>query len=114
LDVDVPDGLPLGAAPSRLAGGVDDFPSIGRPTGLFVLRMVGDGVSVAPIAVHHHQAVPTTTVAVGHNKPIASELGLACLFVEEPLAAAINVGDVEVIFAAYIVMDGEKDLAPQS
>ena len=44
---------------------------------MFVLRVVGDGVSVAPVRVHHDEAVPTKAVAVGHDDPIAAKLGLA-------------------------------------
>ena len=113
LDVDVPLGVSLIVESSVLAGGVSDLHSIGRPTGLFVLRVVGDGVSVTPVGVHHDEAGPTSTVTIGHNDPIATELGLACLFVEKPLVAAVNVSDVKIIFAVIIVKDGENDLAPE-
>jgi hypothetical protein len=78
--------------------------------------MVGDGVSVTSVGVHYHQRVPTTAVSVGYNDPIASELGLACLFLEKPLAAAVNVGDVKVIgrWVVKLVIDSEKDLASES
>ena len=113
LDVDVPNRISFLVAPSVSAGGVNDFHSTRRPTGLFVLRAVGDGVSVTPIGVHHHQAGPISAVAIGHNEPIAAELGLACLFVKKPLVTAINVGDVEVIRGMMLVKDSEKDLASE-
>ena len=56
-------------------------------------------MSVTPVGVHHDEAVPTTAIAVGHNEPIAAELGLARLFVKKPSVAAVNVGDIKVIFS---------------
>ena len=115
LDVNVPNRISLVVAPSRLAGGVDDLGPIRRPTGLLVLRVVGDGVSVTSVGVHCHKGVPTTAVPVGYNDSIAAEIGLACLFIKKPLVAAINVGDVKVIgrWVVKLVIDGEKDLASE-
>ena len=111
MDVNVPDKISLAVASSVLAGGVGDFHPIGRPTGLFVFRVVGDVVSVAPVGVYHDEAGPAKAIAIGHDDPIAAKLGLACLFIKKPLVTAINVGDVKVILAAYLVIGGEKDLA---
>ena len=78
--------------------------------------MVGNRVSVTPINVHHDEAVPTKASAVGPNDAIASEVGLACVFVKKPLVAAVNVGNVKVIGARRMqfVVNGEKDLASES
>ena len=78
---------------------------------MFVLRVVSDGVSVAPVGVHHDKTGPTSAIAISHNDPIAAELGLACLFVKKPLVAAVKFSGVKVILAAYLVIGGEKDLA---